>query len=120
MTDYAVDLAAARKIPEDEDVISYILAGLDAGFNPFIESICGRTDPISLSTVYAQVLAAEARIVAQKATRSSYMTTNATSRGRGNGGHFGGSSNSRGGSQSDGCSNGRGHGGRHSRSHPPC
>lgn len=69
MTGFANDPVAAVKQLEDEDVISYILAGLDEEFNPFIENVCGRDDPLFLSAMYSQLLTAKARIEAQKAAR---------------------------------------------------
>lgn len=81
-------------------ISSYILAGLDADYNPFVESIYAKSDPVMLS-----------RIEPQKATQqhhSQYVAANATSRGgrgfrsrggRGgrDGGHSGASRTGRGG-----------------------
>lgn len=88
MTSFSDDLAG--KVLEEKDVISYILAGLDAEFNPFIESICGLIDPIFLSTMYSRTMALEAQIASQKAAHS-YITVNATLCGRCNGGRSGAS-----------------------------
>ena len=65
MKGYADEMAAAGKRLEDDEVISYILAGLDSEYNPCIESVCARVDPISLSDLYAQLLSTEARIASQ-------------------------------------------------------
>lgn len=110
MTGFADDLAAAGKKVDDEDLISYILAGLDADFNPFIENICGRSTPVSLGDMYAQMLAAEARIAAQRRNQHQHhLSVNAATRGRGRGGRGGPSGGHQGGR---GDSTGRGRGGR--------
>jgi hypothetical protein len=45
MKGYADEMAAVRKRLEDEDVICYILAGLDFDFNPFVEAFTAKTEP---------------------------------------------------------------------------
>jgi hypothetical protein len=45
MKGYADEMAAVRKRLEDEDVIYYILAGLDFDFNPFVEAFTAKTEP---------------------------------------------------------------------------
>lgn len=52
MTGFTDDLAAVGKKVDNEDVMSYILAGLDAVFNPFIENVCGRSVLPSLGDFY--------------------------------------------------------------------
>ncbi|KAF8665977.1 hypothetical protein HU200_054065 [Digitaria exilis] len=61
MKGLADEMAAAGKPLDDEDVVTYILAGLDAEYNPLVEAISAWTDPVSLGDLYAQLLAAEAR-----------------------------------------------------------
>jgi hypothetical protein len=55
-------MAVAGKPLEDEDFIAYLLAGLDYDYNSFIENVSAKPDPISVSDVYAQFLAAESRL----------------------------------------------------------
>lgn len=93
MKGFADEMAAAGKPLEDDDLISYILAGLDQEYNGFIENVSDRTDPVNLGDVYAQFLAAEGRIESQQAQYQS--SVNSANRGRGGfrggrGGRFGG------------------------------
>lgn len=79
MTGIVDDMASAGKKVDDEDVVAYILTGLDAEYNPFVESIC-RQEVITLSDLYTQLLSTEACLESQQ---QSYISANATSRGRG-------------------------------------
>jgi hypothetical protein len=45
MKGYADEMVAAGKHLEDEDVICYILAGLDFEYNPFVEAFTTKTEP---------------------------------------------------------------------------
>jgi hypothetical protein len=65
MKSYADGMAAAGKQLDDDDIVSYILSGLDAEYNPMVESICTKTEPTTLSDLYAQMLSIEARLDAQ-------------------------------------------------------
>jgi hypothetical protein len=62
MKGFANEMAVAGKPLEDEDFIAYLLAGLDYDYNSFIENVSAKSDPISVSDVYAQFLAAESRL----------------------------------------------------------
>jgi hypothetical protein len=90
MRGYVDEMAATGKALDDDDIVSYILNGLDADYNSLIEHVNGMTDPISPETLYACLLDTEARLVAQKAQRDQkeqyYMLTNADAHG-GNGGN---------------------------------
>jgi hypothetical protein len=44
MKGYVDEMAAVRKCLKDEDVIYYILAGLDFDFNPFVEAFTAKTE----------------------------------------------------------------------------
>jgi hypothetical protein len=66
MKGYADEMAATGKHLEDEDVICYILAGLNFKYNPFVESFTAKTDPQTLNDLYSQLLMAEARVESQK------------------------------------------------------
>jgi hypothetical protein len=59
MKGYVDEMAAAGKPLEDDDFISYVLAGLDQDYNSFVENIIGKME-ISLCAVYSHLLAAEA------------------------------------------------------------
>jgi hypothetical protein len=66
MRGYANEMVAARKILDDDDVISYILNVLDAGYNSLIEQVNGMTKTISPETLYSWLLDTEARVASQK------------------------------------------------------
>jgi hypothetical protein len=53
------EMVAAGKPLEDENFIAYLLDGLDNDYNSFIENVSTRSDPLSVSDVYAQFLAAK-------------------------------------------------------------
>jgi hypothetical protein len=61
MKGFADEMAAAGKPLEDEDFISYVLTCLDQDYNSFVENVTGKTE-ISLSSLFSQFLAAEARL----------------------------------------------------------
>jgi hypothetical protein len=106
MKAYADEMAAAGKQLEDDDIVSYILAGLDEEYNGLVENVSSRTDSISLSNLFAQLLTAEERNDNQSQAQ---MSANAAACGgvpfRGRGGRDGGR-----GCHGDGCGAGRGHG----------
>jgi hypothetical protein len=53
MKGFVDEMAAADKRLEDEEVICYILAGLDVDFNPFVEAFTAKTDPQMLHDLYS-------------------------------------------------------------------
>jgi Na+/H+ antiporter NhaB len=88
MCGYADEMAVARKLPDDDDVISYILNSLDADYNSLIEQVNGMVEVISLEELYSCLLDTEARLVAQKAQweqkEQYHMLANAIARGSNN------------------------------------
>jgi hypothetical protein len=91
MKEYIDQMAAAGKKLDDDDVVSYILTGLDVEYNGVVENV-DRVDPISISDLFAQLLAREARVEGQ---HQAGMSANVATRGGGNfrgrgGGHDGG------------------------------
>jgi hypothetical protein len=62
MKGYTDEMAGAGKHLDDEEVITYILAGLDIDFNPFVEVFTTKTEPYTLNDLYSQLLTAEARV----------------------------------------------------------
>jgi hypothetical protein len=50
------ELATVGKIIGDDEMIHYILTGLDFEYNTFVTSILGRVESISLSDLYSQLL----------------------------------------------------------------
>ncbi|KAJ0962599.1 hypothetical protein J5N97_027721 [Dioscorea zingiberensis] len=55
-------LAAIGRPLEDEEIITYLLAGLDSEFDPLVTSVTTRTDAMSLSDIYAHLLSFEMRL----------------------------------------------------------
>lgn len=80
MKSLADDMATAGKKLDDEELCSYILAGLDFEYNSFVSSIAARAEAITVSELYAQLLAFESRLDLQH-TSQSPTSANAASRG---------------------------------------
>jgi ribosomal protein L18E len=97
MKSLADEMVFVGKILDDEELVSYILAGLDFDFDGVISAVSARVEPITVSELYGQLLAHEQCWELRQT--SDFHSANASSRG-GCGG-FG-----------HGCGNGRGHGGR--------
>ena len=53
MTALGDELAAAGKPLDDEEMISYIVNGLDSDYNPLVSGIVARVDPITLSEFHS-------------------------------------------------------------------
>ncbi|WVZ77133.1 hypothetical protein U9M48_025033 [Paspalum notatum var. saurae] len=83
------DMAAAGRPLEDEELVEYILTGLDYDFNGLVSALVTRTDPVSVNELYAQLLAYETRMKLVN-PQSSGSSANAAHRGgrggRGRGG----------------------------------
>ena len=107
MAGLADEMAAASKKIEDDDLIGYILNGLDSDYNPFVSSVSVK-DTLSLGDLYSQLLSYEARLRQQSLdTFRSYSSANTISRGQSRGAPRGrgrGSSSARGGSSGRGGS----------------
>jgi hypothetical protein len=76
-------VAAGRRLDDDE-LIEYILAGLDYDYNPAVSAVLVRPEPISLSELYSNLLAFKTRLdlIGHESTPSS---ANMVCRGRGGG-----------------------------------
>jgi hypothetical protein len=59
MCEYADELAATEAPLCDDELITYILAGLDEDYNPVFTVVLARTDLINPSELYAQLLSFE-------------------------------------------------------------
>ena len=79
----ADDMASAGKKLEDEEIASYILAGLDMDFNPVVSSISARVEPLTLAELYTQLVSWEQRINLQNDGGSGSSANTATRGGRG-------------------------------------
>ncbi|WVZ96725.1 hypothetical protein U9M48_042326 [Paspalum notatum var. saurae] len=64
-------MAAAGKPIEDDELIAYILNGLDAEFNPIVSALVTRIEPITLGELYSQLLSFETRLDLQQGGSSS-------------------------------------------------
>jgi hypothetical protein len=47
---------------DDEEIICYILAGLDFEFNPFVQAFTTKMGPQMLNDLYSQLITTEARV----------------------------------------------------------
>jgi hypothetical protein len=70
--------AAGRKL-EDEELVEYILAGLDFEYNPIVSAVVAKVEPICINELYTQVLAFETRLELMGQGASSYSTSSANS-----------------------------------------
>jgi hypothetical protein len=85
MKDFADEMVAVGKHLVDEEIICYILTGLDFEFNPFVETFTAKIEPQTLNDLYSQLLITEAHVESQKEHRQ--INVNAAYRsGRGGGG----------------------------------
>lgn len=117
------DMAAAGRPLDDEEIVEYILTGLDHELDPLVSALVAKVEPISLGELYAQLLSFETRMSLRhdggqsgsSANYSGHGSGGATNqhgrgggRGCGNGGRGrGNSSNNNSSSQGSGNSNNR-------------
>lgn len=79
------ELAAIGKKIGDDELINFILNGLDSDYHPFVSSVSIK-DSLSLGDIYAQLLSYEARLLQQRSDEGRfYSFANTVSRGRGRG-----------------------------------
>lgn len=89
MRSLADELAAAGKPLPDDDMISYILAGLDMEYQPLVSALDARTTPVSFEELYAHMSNFDQRVALFQGTGSGSgfkSSAKAASRGRGGGG----------------------------------
>jgi len=56
------EMASVGKPLTDDDMVSYILAGLDYDYVSFVSTICARTQLIKVSELYSQLISFESRL----------------------------------------------------------
>ena len=56
MKSLANDMVAVGKCLEDEEIISYVLAGLDMDFNLIVSVVVARMELLSLGELYTQLV----------------------------------------------------------------
>ena len=104
----ADEMAAAGRKLEDEEMISYLLNGLDPDYDPVATAVAARVEPISISELFTQLISHEQRLdMRNGGSQSSVNMATKGNRtgghphrgngGRGSGGRNGGGRNSRGG-----------------------
>jgi hypothetical protein len=59
MCQYVDDLAASGTPLHNDELVAYLLAGLDEGYNSVFTCVVGRTYPIAPSKLYSQLLSFE-------------------------------------------------------------
>jgi hypothetical protein len=79
------DMAAAGRSLDDDDMVEYILTGLDEEYDSMVSSVLTRTDPISVGELYSHMLAFETRIELRNKNNSFGSSSNAVSYGHGRG-----------------------------------
>jgi hypothetical protein len=65
----ADEMASTGKRLDDEDLVSYILVGLDPNFDLIISDVSARVEPISVADLYRQLLSHEQRWELRQMTR---------------------------------------------------
>jgi hypothetical protein len=56
------EMAASGRPLDEEELIEYIITGLDDEYTPLVSALCTRKEPISVSELYSQMLNFETRI----------------------------------------------------------
>ncbi|KAL9251846.1 Retrovirus-related Pol polyprotein from transposon RE1-like protein [Drosera capensis] len=97
-------LGSCGKVLPEEDIVTYILTGLDTTYDPIVISLTTREDPVSLNDAYAHLLAFEMRQEQNEAMVQ--ISDNLANRGN-RGGSGGRVHSNRGGWRGQGC-DGRG------------
>ncbi|XP_073360704.1 uncharacterized protein [Aegilops tauschii subsp. strangulata] len=54
MRGYAGELAAAGKPLDEDELVSFLLAGLDLDYNPLVSALDARTEPVTVDALYSQ------------------------------------------------------------------
>jgi uncharacterized membrane protein YgcG len=105
MCHYADELAASGTALRDDELVAYLLAGLDAEYNSVFTAVVARVDPITPSELYAQLLSFEQHMQLQEHSMSGgSLSAMAATRGRG---YHGGRGSSPGRGQNRGRGRGR-------------
>lgn len=86
MKGLANEMASAGKKLEDEELASYILAGLDIDFSLVVSAVAARTDPITLGELYTQLVGFEQRMDLLTGGNSGNSSASLAARGRGGAG----------------------------------
>ena len=77
------ELTVSGKVVDDDDLISYIIAGLDDDYEPMIQSIVGQPDQVTVGEAFAQLLNFEHRLLLYRGGEDGQVSVNSASHGRG-------------------------------------
>jgi hypothetical protein len=83
MCAFADDMASSGKPLDDEDLVSYILVGLDEEYNSVVTTLVARSDTVSLAEAYAQLLHYKQWQNLLHDESNEHHSTNLANRGRG-------------------------------------
>ena len=84
MRGLADELAAAGKPIQDDELISYLLHGLDMDYQPLVSALGTRVTPVSLDELYAMLSNFDRRVTQFHSTGGGFKSSaNAATRGRG-------------------------------------
>ncbi|XP_021308098.1 uncharacterized protein LOC110432303 [Sorghum bicolor] len=108
MKGLANDMAAAGKKLDDEEVASYILAGLDTDFDPVVSSMSSRVESLTLGELYSHLVSWEQRMDLRQPNNSGTSVNTATRGGRGGSQRGGGGGRGGGFQRGGGRNRGRG------------
>jgi uncharacterized membrane protein YgcG len=107
------EMASVGHKLDDEELVSFILTGLDADYDPIVSAVTARVEPITVAKLYSQLMSHKQRMEICGSTGNQSSVNMASRGGRYQGGNRGGgrSSGNRGGYN---CGKG-GHGGERRR-----
>jgi hypothetical protein len=80
------EMAAAGKPIDNDELLTYILTGLDIEFNPVVTSLLSRKESVTVSEAYSQLLAFETRMEIMGSGNSGSSANSANRGGRGGSG----------------------------------
>lgn len=81
------ELAVVGKVVDEDEMVTFIFNGLDFDYNPFVSSILGRSDAVTISNLYYQMTAYDMRYEMyeeQQGGGQFQSSANSAGRGRGN------------------------------------
>jgi hypothetical protein len=106
MSHYADELTTSGAPLRDDELVAYLLVGLDEDFNPVFTAMVARVDPINPSELYAQLLSFQQHTNLEARTSSGSSSAMMVSHDRGSSGGHGSRRPTRG----TGCGRSRGRG----------
>jgi len=62
MKELGDEMASVGKPIDDEELVGYILTGLDMEYSSIVSAVLARVEPISVNELYAQLLSFEQRV----------------------------------------------------------